>query len=362
MTYCTPFLLNLGLTKSKVSLVWIAGPLSGLIMQPIVGTLSDKSRSSWGRRRPYMVGGAVIVCFCLLSLGWASEMVAMVMPASEASRSMTIFLAVMSIYGVDFAINAVQASARGLIVDVLPSSKQQAGSAWGTRMVAVGHLVGYGIGAIDLRTVFGPYLGDSQFKKLIVVSAVMLLICVGVTCWAVSERVLLSPGEDEVDELSLRAMFSDIIKTAGNLPPRISAICWTQFWCWIGWFPFLFYSTTWIGEVYLRFNADAEAKEHPDSLGQVGRVGSMSLIVFSLVTFVGSVVLPWLIEAPGDEEPEFTPRPPEGFAFLLEAQKHRPSLLTAWKYSHLIFAGSMICTPFITSLRAATILIALCGM
>ena len=75
MTYCTPYLLQLGLTKSKLSLVWIAGPLSGLIMQPIVGVLADKSKSKWGRRRPVMVGGTVIVSFCLLVLGWTKEIV-----------------------------------------------------------------------------------------------------------------------------------------------------------------------------------------------------------------------------------------------------------------------------------------------
>jgi len=75
MTYCTPYLLQLGLTKSKLSLVWIAGPLSGLIMQPIVGILADKSKSKYGRRRPVMLAGAVIVGVCLLILGWTSEIV-----------------------------------------------------------------------------------------------------------------------------------------------------------------------------------------------------------------------------------------------------------------------------------------------
>jgi hypothetical protein len=76
MTYCTPYLLQLGLTKSKLSLVWIAGPLSGLIMQPIVGIMADKSTSKWGRRRPVMVGGTVIVSICLLILGWTKEIIA----------------------------------------------------------------------------------------------------------------------------------------------------------------------------------------------------------------------------------------------------------------------------------------------
>ena len=72
---CTPYLLQLGLTKSKTSLVWIAGPLSGLIIQPLIGVIADRSRSKWGRRRPFMIGGSIVVAMCLLVLGWTSEIV-----------------------------------------------------------------------------------------------------------------------------------------------------------------------------------------------------------------------------------------------------------------------------------------------
>lgn len=80
---CTPYLLQLGLTKSRTSLVWIAGPLSGLIMQPIVGVIADRSRSKWGRRRPFMIGGSIVVGICLLILGWTSEIVGIFMNESE---------------------------------------------------------------------------------------------------------------------------------------------------------------------------------------------------------------------------------------------------------------------------------------
>ena len=73
--YATPYLLSLGLSKSKLSLVWIAGPLSGLIMQPVVGMISDRSKSKYGRRRPFMVAGTVAVFVCLLVLGWTKELV-----------------------------------------------------------------------------------------------------------------------------------------------------------------------------------------------------------------------------------------------------------------------------------------------
>ena len=196
MTYCTPYLLELGLTKSKISLVWVAGPLSGLIMQPIVGVIADRSTSRWGRRRPFMFGGTILVCMFLMLLGWTKEVVRYFIKDEASAKSNTIVAAVFAIYGIDFAINAVQGSCRGLIVDTLPISKQQQGSSWASRMVAVGSLIGYGAGAIDLRRVFGPMLGDTQFKQLTGVAALTLCLAVGVTSWAVTEKVRVSSGEE----------------------------------------------------------------------------------------------------------------------------------------------------------------------
>ena len=70
-----PHLLQLGLAKSQTSLVWIAPPLSGLIVQPMIGVMSDSSQSRWGRRRPFMLLFAILVAFFLVVLAWASEIV-----------------------------------------------------------------------------------------------------------------------------------------------------------------------------------------------------------------------------------------------------------------------------------------------
>src|ERR1700737_1067205 len=87
---CTPYLLQLGLTKSRTSLVWIAGPLSGLIMQPIVGVIADRSTSKYGRRRPFMVMGSVVVAACLLVLGWTKELVGYFVEEGDFRKSVTI--------------------------------------------------------------------------------------------------------------------------------------------------------------------------------------------------------------------------------------------------------------------------------
>jgi solute carrier family 45, member 1/2/4 len=75
-------------------------------MQPIVGVIADRSTSKYGRRRPFMVLGAIVVGVILLVLGWTKEIVGLFVEEGGFKKSCTIFVAVLSIYAVDFAINA----------------------------------------------------------------------------------------------------------------------------------------------------------------------------------------------------------------------------------------------------------------
>lgn len=232
-----------------------------------------------------------------------------------------------------------------------------------SRMVAMGHVVGYGAGSVDLVSILGPTLGDTQFKQLTFISAVTLVIFTGVTCWAVTERVLLSPKDGTEKQDGIVQIIKRIINTTMQLPPRIQAICWAQFWSWIGWFPFMFYSSTWVGETYLRYDAPQDEKQSSDALGDVGRIGSMALVIFSIVTSAGAIILPILIKAPANVEQRFTPRPPSSIAGLvLKLEKYRPDLLTAWFYGHLLFSSAMFLAPMASSFRFATALVSFCGM
>ncbi|KAF3348897.1 hypothetical protein VD0002_g6968 [Verticillium dahliae] len=361
MTYCTPYLLNLGLTKSNTSLVWIAGPLSGLIVQPIVGVIADQSTSKWGRRRPFIVMGSMIAALSMIVLGFTQEIVGFFVADEKSARGFTITLAVLAIYAVDFAINAVMSCARSLIVDTLPIEKQQAGAAWSSRMSAMGHMMGYGAGAIDLVGMLGTTLGDTQFKQLTLIATFFILFSSGVSCWAVTERVLISTRPDSRKPVGRFKVFSQIWSTLLNLPPRIQAICWAQFWAWIGWFPFLFYSATWVGETYFRYDAPEEAKNSKDMLGDVGRIGSTALVIYSTVTLIGAWLLPMITKSPDDEK--YTARPPQGLATLAEKfSKRKPDLMTVWMAGHLMFASAMFMAPFAASFRFATFLVVICGL
>jgi solute carrier family 45, member 1/2/4 len=228
-------------------------------------------------------------------------------------------------------------------------------------MSAIGHGIAFLTGAVDLPSIFGTFFGDTQFKQLTIAAAFGILSTCGITCWAVKERVLIEVRHDPRKVGGRFKVISQIWSTLLNLPPRIQAICMAQFWSWIGWFPFLFYSTTWIGETYFRYDAPNEAKDSGDALGEIGKVGSRAFIIYSMITFTGSWVLPFIVKSPEDHG--YTHRPPQSIKSVVgKFNKYKPDLLTAWMCGHATFAAAMFFAPFAASFRFATLLVCMCGL
>lgn len=180
------------------------------------------------------------------------------------------------------------------------------------------------------------------------------------------------PSSASERETSPFKVLSTLFRRTIHLPVRIQAICWTQFWSWIGWFPFLFYSSTWVGETYFRYEApkqDSSDSAPGDALGAIGRLGSLSLVLFSIVSLASAVILPHCIVAPEstpgttNAHEKYTPRPPPSIAKqLYRIVNLRPDLVTAWGIAHLIFALTMACAPFVHSVHMATVLVGISGI
>lgn len=98
--------------KSILAFVWIAGPISGVLVQPYIGIKSDSCRIQWGKRKPFMVGGAVATALSFLALAWTREIVHGFLglfgadPNSRGVKVTSIVFAVVLIYILDVAINA----------------------------------------------------------------------------------------------------------------------------------------------------------------------------------------------------------------------------------------------------------------
>lgn len=99
------------MSKALLAFVWVAGPLTGTLVQPYIGIRSDNSRSRWGKRRPFMVLGGTVTVICLLALAWIREIVGTLLgifgvdAQSDKVQSAAIVAAMILMYCLDFAIN-----------------------------------------------------------------------------------------------------------------------------------------------------------------------------------------------------------------------------------------------------------------
>lgn len=95
-----------------MAFVWIAGPLTGTLVQPYIGIRSDNCRIRWGKRKPFMIAGGAATIFTLLALAWTREIVGNtvgrpfgVPPNSQGLKIAIIVIATILMYCLDFAIN-----------------------------------------------------------------------------------------------------------------------------------------------------------------------------------------------------------------------------------------------------------------
>ncbi len=213
-------------------------------------------------------------------------------------------------------------------------------------MIGGGHFLGYSMGFANLLR-FLPFLGGSQFKIIVVLSSVSLTACVAVTCKSVEERTLVSRG---MEKHSVLEVFRSLYKVLFHLSTRIKTICAIQVLAWHGWFPFLFYSSSWVGEIYIKYEADHNNASELDRVGKVARIGSLGLMVFSSVSLVSSLLTPLLVKIPSKE------------SFWSALDPYRPTLPRLWAASHFIFALAMFLTLFVNSVLLAALTVGLAGL
>ncbi|KAF9163312.1 hypothetical protein DFQ26_002705 [Actinomortierella ambigua] len=378
--YGTPYLLSLGMPKALTPLVWLAGPLSGLIIQPLVGVFSDTLDWRMGRRRPFIIGGAVLTVLSMLLVAYAHDIAERIVghpPGHKAPRMMmmtttsamddwttkgggghhgkdtpnqemeaaiknwTMGLAVLGFYSLDFSINAVQACCRSLIMDIPRTDQQEVGNAWSGWMNNLGSVAGFFAGNLDLVYCL-PWLGDQQIKVLANLAILFLTTTLAITCLSVTEIPYERSVADEARTVC--GAIADIWYAFRHLPAAVQRVCNVQFFAWMGWFPFLFYVTTWVGEILNRYVEDPN-----ESLPANGaeRAGSFALLCWATVAVLSGILIPKL-----------TPKE----VGLARWPKNPFTVKNLWTMSLVWFAGCMALTWFVDDLWAATAVVALCGV
>ncbi|ORX56855.1 MFS general substrate transporter [Hesseltinella vesiculosa] len=330
--YGTPYLLSMNVSKEVTALVWLAGPLSGLLVQPVIGAISDRSHFRLGKRRPFIIGGSVLVLLSLVCIAYCKE-IAGALVSAQRTPSWSIGIAIVAFYVLDFSLNAVQASCRSLILDTFQAQHQDVANAFASNMQNLTNVFGYFIGYLDLVR-YLAFLGKTQMQGLCSIGIVVFVISMLVTCISTHE----TPGSPLDQQLQQRMPVRDIIRyiirCIRNLPMSMQRLCQVQFFAWMGWFPFLFYSSTWVAGLYYQ-----EHGRHDDSDWEQGtRAGSFALLMYAITSAIAGTVLPSL------------------------TYRGLVSLETIFGLSHVVFGASLIGAYWVRSVTAATVIISLLGV
>ncbi|KAI1322477.1 hypothetical protein F5Y16DRAFT_386468, partial [Xylariaceae sp. FL0255] len=248
----TPFMLSLGLPERMTSVVWAAAPVCGCFGQIYVGWLSDQCRHRWGRRRPFIAVGAAVITVSLITLAWSSVLALWItrlyfwdLSLTTAANSLTPTIAVISFWILSLGIQPLQCGLRALVLDVCSPQQQSATNIWAIRFIGVGNILGCSAGTFGI-----PGLNfdmTARFRLLSVLSFLAVDITAAITCLSIRETRAAAHGPPKA--YSLLVVTRDLITTYLKLSKRSRQILLVQFISWLSWFGFLFYTSSYVGNL-----------------------------------------------------------------------------------------------------------------
>lgn len=244
-----------------------------------------------------------------------------------------------------------------------------------SRIVGIGNIIGYVFGFINLPKYMG-FFGNTQFKVLCVIASISLSATVAISCVFINERDPRLEGPPAKDKGGILSFFRGVFSSIKRLPPQTRKVCEVQFFAWIGWFPFLFYLSTWIGELYVQEFFEKDPHLPPEEVDRLyekaTRVGTFALLIWAITSLASNLLLPFFV-APTYDVPvsskmsirsvtsnkSYTTR----FDRLLDALIIPwLTLRRAWMLSLYLFALAMFSTLVIQTPTAATIAVGVVGI
>src|SRR5262249_41549499 len=125
MANMSPIYEYLGAKPDQIPMLWLAAPLTGLLVQPIIGHMSDRTWTRPGRRRPYFLPGALLASFALLAM----------------PHSSTLWMAAGLLWIMDASINISMEPFRAFVADLLPPEQRTRGYAMQALFIGLGAVI-----------------------------------------------------------------------------------------------------------------------------------------------------------------------------------------------------------------------------
>lgn len=268
---------RLGARPDEVPLLWLAAPVTGLLVQPIVGALSDRTWGPLGRRRPYFLVGAILASVALFF-----------MPTSS-----TLWMAASLLWILDGSINISMEPFRAFVADKLNASQRTAGFVMQSFFIGVGATLANALPFIlSSMGVTGSTASGIPLtvKYSFQAGAAVFLLAVLWTVFTTTEY----PPEDmaaferaKKERRGLGALFTEITTSMGQMPQTMKQLAVVQFFTWLGLFcMWMFFVPTVARHVFGATDPDSEL------YAKGMEWGGLTFAFYSITCFAVAFALP----------------------------------------------------------------------
>lgn len=211
----------LGANPFLFGLIWCAGPITGVIIPPIVGAMSDRTWTKIGKRRPFIIAGTIIAAITLF-----------LFPLSSSLGIATLLLWIMNA-----SANAAQAPYRALVPDNVPAEQQTVANSYINLAYGAGSIISLGVAPLLLL-----FNVSMSIVQQFLMTSVIFILAIGYSCSIVKEY----PKPVEVEENKKKESFLAIMKKFFTYDKEIRKLCGIQFLLWVGMMSIYIYLTPFV--------------------------------------------------------------------------------------------------------------------
>jgi len=273
----SPIYSYLGADEASLPLLWLAGPVTGLLVQPIIGAMSDRTQSRWGRRTPYFLIGAIL---CSLSL--------LAMPYSSA-----LWMAASLLWILDAANNVTMEPYRAYVSDRLPKDQHAQGYLVQSAFTGLAQTLSYLAPSILVWLGMNKNaVGDNHIPQItqisFVIGALLSISTMVWSIWRVPELPLTPEQRASLAQkkLSVGATLREIMDAIRDMPQTMRQLVWMKLFQWYAMMCYWQYMTYSIARS-LFDTTDAKSEGFRDAVLVNGQVGGF----YNAVAFVAALAM-----------------------------------------------------------------------
>jgi maltose/moltooligosaccharide transporter len=285
-------LQTFGADIHELSWFWLVAPITGMIVQPIIGHMSDRTWTRLGRRKPFFLTGAILASLGLLLMPNAAVF-ASFLPALWIGAGMLMIM--------DASFNIAMEPFRALVADKLATEQRTEGYSAQTTLIGIGAVIGSWLPYALTNWIGIKSNNDNNDVPLsliisFIIGAIVLLLSI---LWTIKTTREYNPDEmasfDSVEthhkpspQEKNSGFLADIINNLVNMPATMKQLGWVQFFSWFALFGMWVYTTPAIANhIYGLSIEDHSSQEYNDAGDWVGIIFGVYNLVSAIYAFYG---------------------------------------------------------------------------